>query len=92
MGRNFVWLIESTVSAPFTVPAFSGSGYPSIRYPTLQFHPACFFAIGSPIGMFLAVRGVSKIGEDYALPTCPRFMNIFHPVSFECTFLSVPFW
>ena len=87
------------------------------RYPTLTFKPAAFFAMGSPVGMFLAVRGkywsaelifsrfpidclidwligiylknmspflmlgVTQIAEDYALPTCPRFFNIFHPVN-----------
>ncbi|XP_055331613.1 SEC23-interacting protein-like isoform X2 [Paramacrobiotus metropolitanus] len=78
-SRPLVERHESRVSAPYTVPAFSGAGYPSVQYPRLQFHPSCFFAIGSPVGMFLAVRGVTKIGEDYCLPTCPRFLNIFHP-------------
>ncbi|OQV16550.1 SEC23-interacting protein [Hypsibius exemplaris] len=69
----------SFVSADYVVPPFMGAGYPSIRYPVLSFKPSAFFAIGSPVGMFLAVRGVTQIAEDYSLPTCPKFLNIFHP-------------
>jgi hypothetical protein len=31
------------------------------------------------IGMFVAVRGIETLGEDFRLPTCPGFFNIFHP-------------
>ncbi|XP_013776144.1 phospholipase DDHD2-like [Limulus polyphemus] len=57
----------------------AGTGQPSVIYPKLDFAPSCFFALGSPISMFLAVRGIETIGEDYRLPTCPWFFNIFHP-------------
>ena len=35
--------------------------------------------MGSPIGMFMAVRGVESLGEGFKLPACPTFLNIFHP-------------
>ena len=38
-----------------------------------------FYAVGSPVGMFLAVRGVDNLGKDFKFPTCPKFFNIFHP-------------
>lgn len=52
---------------------------PRVNFPKLKFEPSIFFALGSPISMFLTVRGLDKIGEDYKLPTCPFFYNIFHP-------------
>ena len=29
--------------------------------------------------MFVTVRGIDMLGEDFVLPTCPAFFNIFHP-------------
>lgn len=29
--------------------------------------------------MFVTVRGLNNLGEQFALPTCPGFFNIFHP-------------
>lgn len=52
----------------------------SIDYPQLAFHPQAFFAMGSPIGMFLTVRGLKRIDPNYSFPTCKSFYNIFHPV------------
>lgn len=49
-------------------------------YHALDFEPVNFFALGSPIGMFLTVRGLEKIEETYQLPTCSGFFNIYHPV------------
>ena len=57
----------------------AGTGQPSVRYPKLDFQPSAFFALGSPIGMFMAVRGVGSLGEGFKLPACPTFLNIFHP-------------
>ncbi|XP_044052750.1 phospholipase DDHD2 isoform X4 [Siniperca chuatsi] len=51
----------------------------SIDYPQLAFHPQTFFAFGSPIGMFLTVRGLKHIDPNYTFPTCKRFYNIYHP-------------
>jgi len=57
----------------------AGTGQPSVRYPQLDIRPSAFFALGSPIGMFLAVRGIESLGSDFQLPTCKLFFNIFHP-------------
>ncbi|NXL84678.1 DDHD2 Phospholipase, partial [Alectura lathami] len=51
----------------------------SANYPQLLYKPTIFFAFGSPIGMFLTVRGVKRINPNYSLPTCKGFFNIFHP-------------
>ncbi|XP_062554414.1 mucin-2 isoform X2 [Armigeres subalbatus] len=57
----------------------AGTGQPFIAYPQLLFNPKKFFALGSPIGMFVTVRGIDKLGLDFKLPTCDGFFNIFHP-------------
>lgn len=57
----------------------AGTGQPFINYPQLTFPPQAFFALGSPIGMFVTVRGIDTLGEDFSLPTCPAFFNVFHP-------------
>ncbi|XP_026794905.3 SEC23-interacting protein isoform X1 [Pangasianodon hypophthalmus] len=57
-----------------------GTGQVSVVYHALDFNPVNFFALGSPIGMFLTVRGVEKLEETYQLPTCKGFFNIYHPL------------
>ncbi|XP_012579311.1 PREDICTED: SEC23-interacting protein isoform X1 [Condylura cristata] len=57
-----------------------GTGQVSVVYNSLDFEPEIFFALGSPIGMFLTVRGVDRIEENYRLPTCKGFFNIYHPL------------
>ncbi|XP_061693189.1 SEC23-interacting protein [Syngnathoides biaculeatus] len=57
-----------------------GTGQVSVVYHNLNFSPVNFFALGSPIGMFLTVRGLEKIEENYQLPTCKGFFNIYHPL------------
>ncbi|XP_054655230.1 SEC23-interacting protein isoform X1 [Dunckerocampus dactyliophorus] len=57
-----------------------GTGQVSVVYQNLDFSPVSFFALGSPIGMFLTVRGLEKIEETYQLPTCKGFFNIYHPL------------
>lgn len=59
----------------------------SIDYPQLAFHPQTFFAFGSPIGMFLTVRGLKQIDPNYSFPTCKSFYNIYHPVRNYSTYL-----
>ena len=59
----------------------AGTGQPTVRYAKLNFEPANMFALGSPIGLFVTVRGVSSFGLNFTLPTCGAFYNIFHPVS-----------
>lgn len=34
----------------------SGTGQPLMKYPQLTFEPKNFFALGSPIGMFVTIR------------------------------------
>ncbi|KAM5142374.1 SEC23-interacting protein isoform 2-T2 [Mantella aurantiaca] len=58
----------------------AGTGQVSVRYNPLDFELVNFFALGSPIGMFLTVRGLNKIEENYRLPTCKGFFNIYHPL------------
>ncbi|KAJ3610238.1 hypothetical protein NHX12_022332 [Muraenolepis orangiensis] len=57
-----------------------GTGQVSVVYHALDFEPVNFFALGSPIGMFLTVRGLERIEETYQLPTCKGFFNIYHPL------------
>ncbi|CAL8257070.1 unnamed protein product [Lota lota] len=57
-----------------------GTGQVSVIYHALDFEPVSFFALGSPIGMFLTVRGLERIEETYQLPTCEGFFNIYHPL------------
>uniref|UniRef100_A0A8B9B948 SEC23-interacting protein n=1 Tax=Anser brachyrhynchus TaxID=132585 RepID=A0A8B9B948_9AVES len=57
-----------------------GTGQVSVVYNALDFEPDIFFALGSPIGVFLTVRGLEKIDENYRLPTCKGFFNIYHPL------------
>ncbi|XP_078269645.1 SEC23-interacting protein isoform X2 [Rhinoraja longicauda] len=58
----------------------AGAGQVSVAYHGLDFEPDNFFALGSPVGMFLTVRGLEKIDENYRLPTCKGFFNIYHPL------------
>ncbi|KAL0854612.1 hypothetical protein Bca101_059764 [Brassica carinata] len=63
---------------------------PYIKYRKLEFKVDTFFAVGSPLGVFLALRnirlGIGK-GKDYweeenvieEIPSCRRMFNIFHP-------------
>ncbi|XP_063223047.1 phospholipase DDHD2-like [Bacillus rossius redtenbacheri] len=57
----------------------AGAGQLRITYPQIVFQPKIFFAFGSPIALFVTVRGNENLGEEFALPTCPAFFNIFHP-------------
>ncbi|XP_045147244.1 SEC23-interacting protein isoform X2 [Echinops telfairi] len=57
-----------------------GTGQVSVVYSSLDFEPEIFFALGSPIGMFLTIRGVDRIDENYKLPTCKGFFNVYHPL------------
>uniref|UniRef100_A0AAQ5Z5V6 DDHD domain containing 2 n=1 Tax=Amphiprion ocellaris TaxID=80972 RepID=A0AAQ5Z5V6_AMPOC len=69
-----------------------GIGQVSIDYPQLAFQPQTFFAFGSPIGMFLTVRGLKRIDPNYTFPTCKRFYNIYHPyccMSFRLMSISI---
>ena len=46
---------------------------------------SAFVALGSPVGMFAALRGL-HLGPAFALPGCPGFFNVFHrndPVAYR---------
>ncbi|KAM0947252.1 putative DDHD domain, alpha/Beta hydrolase [Dioscorea sansibarensis] len=63
---------------------------PYIKYTKLAFKVDTFFAVGSPLGVFLALRnvriGIGR-GQDYwqderiseEMPCCRQMFNIFHP-------------
>ena len=57
----------------------AGTGQPSVFYPKLDFSVKSFFALGSPIALFHAVRGISELGSNFKLPVTDKFFNIFHP-------------
>lgn len=69
--------ISESLMVPYTKG--SGTGQTTTSYPVLRFNPTAFFALGSPIGMFVLLRGIDCLGEDFQLATCPAFFNIFHP-------------
>ncbi|XP_046327437.2 phospholipase DDHD2-like isoform X2 [Haliotis rufescens] len=68
----------SSISVDY-ICGLAGTGQPIVQYPQLDFQPCGLFAMGSPIGVFLSVRGVDNVGEEFKLPTCSRVFNIFHP-------------
>ncbi|XP_029454161.1 phospholipase DDHD1 isoform X2 [Rhinatrema bivittatum] len=54
------------------------------KTPTLRFKVENFFCMGSPLAVFLALRGIrpgNSGSQDHILPKiiCKRFFNIFHP-------------
>ncbi|XP_042484087.1 phospholipase SGR2-like [Macadamia integrifolia] len=63
---------------------------PYIKYTKLEFKVDTFYAVGSPLGVFLAIRniriGIGK-GKEYwqdesiseEIPACRQMINIFHP-------------
>lgn len=63
---------------------------PFIIYPKLKFKVETFYAVGSPLGMFLALRNIriglgtgteywQDEGIDEEMPACRLLLNIFHP-------------
>ncbi|KAM7141653.1 LOW QUALITY PROTEIN: SEC23-interacting protein-like [Molossus nigricans] len=71
-------------SVPVDCESFAvGNGQVSVVYSSLDFEPEIFFALGSPVGMFLTIRGVDRIDENYRLSTCKGFFNIHHPLDPE---------
>ncbi|XP_057994716.1 phospholipase SGR2 isoform X2 [Hevea brasiliensis] len=88
--------IVSTTKQPISEKLPSGlddapkSYTPYIKYTKLEFKVDTFFAVGSPLGVFLALRniriGIGK-GQEYwaeenineEMPACQQMFNIFHP-------------
>ncbi|KAH9322318.1 hypothetical protein KI387_016957, partial [Taxus chinensis] len=63
---------------------------PNIKYTKLEFKVDTFFAVGSPLGVFLSLRNVrigTGNGQNYwqdegiteEMPCCRQMFNIFHP-------------
>eukprot|EP00850_Spirogloea_muscicola_P001411 SM000005S17208 [mRNA] locus=s5:845442:851065:+ [translate_table: standard] len=63
---------------------------PRIAYNKLDFKVDTFFAVGSPLGLFLALRNIrlgtgegpewwQQEGIQEELPACRQLLNIFHP-------------
>jgi len=72
---------ESTVLLDDILPNSTASyqGKPEdVIYPKLDFRVSNAFMIGSPLAVFLMMRG-QPITQDYCLPGCSRVFNIFHP-------------
>ncbi|XP_050678441.1 SEC23-interacting protein [Leptidea sinapis] len=70
---------EVSVSCPKTYVKGSTASEPCIIYPKLNFHPDACYALGSPLAIFECIRGVEMLGQEFCLPTCKNFFNIFHP-------------
>lgn len=69
-----------TRSVPSCKLAPSKASITTTNTPVVQllFKVDHLFCLGSPIGLFLNVRGL-RLGLDFQLPTCRRVFNIFHP-------------
>ncbi|XP_056281915.1 phospholipase DDHD1 isoform X2 [Pseudoliparis swirei] len=55
-----------------------------LAHPALKFKVENFFCMGSPLAVFLALRGIrpgTSCHQDHILPTfiCSRLFNVFHP-------------
>ncbi|KAM4521670.1 phospholipase DDHD1b [Odontesthes bonariensis] len=55
-----------------------------VTVPALKFKVENFFCMGSPLAVFLALRGIrpgNNVEQDHILPTsiCKRLFNLFHP-------------
>ncbi|CAI8058269.1 SEC23-interacting protein, partial [Geodia barretti] len=70
---------QPTLQGVKFVKGEAGTGQPHVLFPQLHFRTENLFALGSPIGLFLIVRGVEKLGPEYRLPHCRQMFNIFHP-------------
>ena len=76
------------------------NGYPIIEvhinmqsfYPLVYFQLENLFCLGSPLGVFLALRGIRPQGKgslDHIIPggACKRLFNIYHPADPVVSFL-----
>eukprot|EP00055_Hartaetosiga_balthica_P017222 m.114059 g.114059 ORF g.114059 m.114059 type:complete len:723 (+) comp9272_c0_seq12:66-2234(+) len=77
---EFEVIDESKVPTTKTKPT-RAKPFPSfLVYPKLQFHVKNLLMIGSPVGLFLSLRGVGigKGTRDIILPKETRLFNIYH--------------
>eukprot|EP00300_Choanocystis_sp_HF-7_P007656 c15426_g1_i1.p1 GENE.c15426_g1_i1~~c15426_g1_i1.p1 ORF type:complete len:636 (+),score=134.15 c15426_g1_i1:30-1910(+) len=51
---------------------------PAVNYPVLNFQPSALFLLGSPVGMFWALRS-QTFPKDLQLPSGAPVYNLFHP-------------
>ncbi|XP_038220413.1 uncharacterized protein LOC119838514 [Zerene cesonia] len=79
LGHQAPEMSSENVTEKSYVEGYAGTGQPMVKYPKLDFHPDMLFALGSPIAIFECIRGVELLGEQFCLPTCKNFFNIFHP-------------
>ncbi|CAM0910745.1 unnamed protein product [Alopecurus aequalis] len=82
--------VESHQGKPNMGQGTNQSYRPLIKYTKLNFKVDTFFAVGSPLGVFLSLRnvriGVGR-GQDYwqdkniveEMPCCRQMFNVFHP-------------
>nr|XP_009625727.1 phospholipase SGR2 isoform X1 [Nicotiana tomentosiformis]XP_009625729.1 phospholipase SGR2 isoform X1 [Nicotiana tomentosiformis]XP_018633305.1 phospholipase SGR2 isoform X1 [Nicotiana tomentosiformis]XP_033517288.1 phospholipase SGR2 isoform X1 [Nicotiana tomentosiformis]XP_033517289.1 phospholipase SGR2 isoform X1 [Nicotiana tomentosiformis] len=90
-GINTVTRNQSTSERLSHEESDSPKSYtPQIKYTKLKFKVDTYFAVGSPLGVFLSLRnariGIGK-GNDYweednileEMPACRQMFNIFHP-------------
>ncbi|AQK51147.1 Phospholipase SGR2 [Zea mays] len=88
-GQNYNHALNS--GKLFVAQESTNQSYsPQIKYTKLNFKVDTFFAVGSPLGVFLSLRnvriGIGK-GQDYwqdknvieEMPCCRQMFNIFHP-------------
>ena len=73
---------EGGIQGYNVIKGVCGTGQISISYPKLDFYPKHLFCIGSPIGLFLALRGTQRLGREFYFPTCGGFYHIFHPYDY----------
>ncbi len=75
------WAISSVAVAVGEPPLSQNSTVsdPCLRIVELEFEVRCFFALGSPLGMFLTIKGNSFGVPGVSKPNCVSFFNIFHP-------------
>eukprot|EP00742_Colponemidia_sp_Colp-10_P008174 GILJ01008830.1.p1 GENE.GILJ01008830.1~~GILJ01008830.1.p1 ORF type:complete len:661 (+),score=124.09 GILJ01008830.1:165-1985(+) len=57
-----------------------GSANANASYPQLSFAPQNLFIMGSPLPLFLTIRGAKMGPQNTELPTCRNLFNIFHPL------------
>ncbi|KAK4371881.1 hypothetical protein RND71_007265 [Anisodus tanguticus] len=90
-GTNAAMRIQSTPERLSPEESDTAKSYtPQIRYTKLKFKVDTFFAVGSPLGVFLSLRnvriGIGR-GKEYweedniveEMPACRQMFNIFHP-------------
>jgi hypothetical protein len=79
--RRRVSIIGHSLGSAIVFELLANAGLADV--PKLDFEPAHFFALGSPIGFYLGLQGfrapVSLTAHDFRL-RAGRFFNIFHPL------------